>query len=702
MKDSEKIISRLKKEAEQMEIPKSIQPEEIEKKLRQKDLGTKNSSGAGKYWRSYGKYLTAAACICLILCCVVGAKELMTLNNRISESASKGQEVSEEILDSDADNSKQPAEPQTTYEEVYASMNQIWQEQASSLEQFRSYEESGMAATSGIQDLQSEAAKLESAASDDAFGTTNVQTEGVDEGDIIKNDGRYLYQMIRQETENGYNEAIQIVDTKDGLKELARLENFQDIAEFYVSDDLLIVIENKFKSGIQMREEDMAVKKEGFTACGDKLGYYFNNFHEISFYSLSNRSNPKLLKTFTLDGSYASSRISDNYFYSFSRFYASPGEGETDYDAYVPNINGARLEQECLYLPENSKGTSYLVLLSVDLNHPDTFVQTMAIVAESDLYYVSDKNIYVTAYNGTEEKEGWSSDKTSLLRFSYDKGEFKLEAKGEIKGNLESSLSLDEYQGNLRAVVTVQEYYRKKLIDDRTGEEIGYEITNDRQTNALYVLDKDLTVIGKIEGLAKDEQIYSARFMGKTGYFVTFRQLDPLFAVDLSDPKNPKILSELKVSGFSDYLHFYGKDRLLGIGMEADEETGSQEGMKLSMFDISNPGDVKEIAKLALDKYNYSEALYNYKAVLIDPEENIFGFEAEGSNRGEYWRRYLVFSYEDEKFVKELELDVKDDSGGYTSVRGTFIGDIFYLLRRDGTIISYDRNTGKQLEKLTQ
>ncbi len=697
MKESEKIISHLRKEAEQMEIPKSIQPEQMREKLSKEGQSKKNVS------YSYGRILAAAACICLVLGCAVMAGQLWKPAKKPLETASEKQEQIKEVLETAENSSEQTIEPQTTYEEVYASMNEVWKEQKA-----RAYDavpaDGAEAAiedlTSGIQNVKKEMELEDSASAADkvAFGTTNVQTEGVDEGDIIKNDGRYLYQIVHQETEAGYSEAIQIVDTKDGLKELARVDKFKNIDEFYVSKDLLIVIENKYKEIIPT-EDDMA--RKGIITCYD-VWYNEEAFHEISFYSLKDRSHPKRLKTFTLDGSYTSSRISGDYFYGFSRFYASPGEGEEDYDAYVPNINDTRLGQECIYLPENSKGTSYLVLVSVDLKHPDTFVQTMAIIDEGDLYYVSDKNIYVASYVGAEEKEGWSSDRTSLLRFSYDKGNFKFEAKGEIKGRLDSSLSLDEYEGNLRAVTTVQEYYWKKLTDDRTGEEIGYEITHDRQTNALYVLDKELTAIGKIEGLAKDEQIYSARFMGKTGYFVTFRQTDPLFAVDLSDPKKPKILSELKVSGFSDYLHFYGKDRLLGIGMEADEETGRQEGMKLSMFDISDPGDVKEIEKLPLEKYNYSEALYNYKAVLINPQENIFGFEAEGSNRGEYWRRYLVFSYEDETFVKKMELDTKNTSGDYYPVRGTFIGDTFYLLGSDGSVTSYERATGKQLDKLTQ
>ena len=173
-----------------------------------------------------------------------------------------------------------------------------------------------------------------------------------------------------------------------------------------------------------------------------------------------------------------------------------------------------------------------------------------------------------------------------------------------------------------------------------------------------------------------------------------------MFTVDLKNPENPKILSELKVSGFSEYLHIYGQDRLLGIGMEADEETGAQEGMKLSMFDVSDKSNVTEIARKNLKDYNYSEALYNHRAVMISTGKNIFGFAAEGSSGGQFYRKYFVFSYENDAFVQKLKVDAGNADGNYYSVRGTFIGDVFYLLLGDGSVRSYDLNTGKQLESL--
>ena len=131
---------------------------------------------------------------------------------------------------------------------------------------------------------------------------------------------------------------------------------------------------------------------------------------------------------------------------------------------------------------------------------------------------------------------------------------------------------------------------------------------------------------GIIEDLAFGESIQSARFLGDTGYFVTYKQVDPLFSVDLKDPENPKVIGELKVTGFSEYLHFYGENKLLGIGQETDPDTGELRGIKLSMFDISNPADVKEVDKIVLKDIDIYSPQDNYRSVMIDADENIIGF----------------------------------------------------------------------------
>ena len=229
-----------------------------------------------------------------------------------------------------------------------------------------------------------------------------------------------------------------------------------------------------------------------------------------------------------------------------------------------------------------------------------------------------------------------------------------MEAKkqGSFKGYLNDSFSIDEYDGYLRVVTTFGD------------------------TNAVYVLDENLKVTGSIEDLAEDERIYSARFFGDTGYFVTFRETDPLFSVDLSDPENPKILGELKIPGFSEYLHFYGEDRLLGIGMSADEETGSAENVKLSMFDISDNTDVKEVAMYELEDVFGTDVSYDYKSVLADPEKNLIGFA------GYTWsgENYYLFTYDEKDgFICKLEEEINGNTSRGT--RGIYIQDTLYVIQ---------------------
>ena len=691
MENKKDVLKYLRDDAEKITIPESLEPETMKKQIKQQV-----AQKAFQRRRAVRRWTTAAACLCVFL---LGITVLSIQSDRIKTSevdVSDNKDLLEDnvILETAEE---ELLFPRVSYEEIYASMETVW-------DQYENLVRGDALNVPSEKGNRIEMAEEESAAkkqlssvqdlSDAAFGTTNVRTEGIDEGDIVKNDGRYLYQIVRSEKEDAFGWFIQIVDTQDGLKEIGQIGLSDTIEEFYVWKDTLIVIQQKYTNHLM---SETASRK--MSVCYD-MAYSTDAYHEITFYDISDRTKPEIIKKFTLQGEYASSRIAEGYFYEFSRFYANPGDGKEDYDSYVPVLDGKRLQADSIYLPEHSNSTSYLVFVTIDLNNPKKFVQTMGIVSASNMYYVSEDNIFVANSVFAETHEGTNTNTTSILRFSYAKGKIALRARGEVKGQLDSTFSMDEYNDHLRLVSTVWEYTAEKLVDDRTGEIIGYDTVEESKTNALYVLDKKLQVVGKIEGLAKDEQIYSARFMGDTAYFVTFRQTDPLFTVDLKDPENPNILSELKISGFSDYLHIYGEDRLLGIGMEADEATGAQQGMKLSMFDTSDKTQVTEISKYAMKDYNYSEALYNYHAVMIDPAKNLFGFCAEGSQRGKNWRDYFLFSYENDTFVQKIKIDVQNKNGIYDTVRGTFIGDTFYLLKDSGNIQSYDLNTGKLLDEL--
>lgn len=683
MDNHEIILTYLKENAQQLKIPGNISSEQMRKKLKQYE--TQKAAEKKKRTVRLVKTISAvAACLCLIAGIALAAKQSWKDQNINSRRDALAESLPDDVVITEVAEAGLKF-PQITYEDIYASMEKTWKEE----KQWRADGEYNVMMEEAAEE---ESMKAMSNMPMDDVGTTNVQTVGVDEGDIVKNDGRYLYQKIQFEDAGKFKTVIQVIDTEGGLKEVSRIGEFDSLEEFYVWENVLVTIENKYLDYMAANDKRMIAYKD--------VVYFTNYFHEISFFNISDFTKPEKINTLTLQGRYASSRIADGFFYGFSKYYANEGNGAADYDSYVPIINGVRMRAEDIYLPAENVETSYLVLIAVNLKNPTEFTDTTGIVAGSDLYYVSANNIYVADSKTLDIENEWNNDSTEILRFSYEKGKFTLRAIGEIKGTLHNSFSMDEYENCLRVVSTIREYEIVEITDDRTGENIGSYIENEHQTNALYVLNDELKVIGKIEGLAENEQIYSARFMGTTGYFVTFRQTDPLFAVDLSEPENPKILSELKVSGFSDYLHEYGKGRLFGLGMEADEETGRQEGMKLSMFDISDPSNVQEISRLPLEKNNYSEALYNHHAIMISPAKNIIGFEAEGSNFGDYWKEYLVYTYEEEQFVQKIKIDTKTEDGCYYLTRGTFIGDVFYLLRGDGSIQSYNLNTGEHLESL--
>ncbi len=701
-----RVTEELKRAGDKLPIPESLEPEWMEETLKAHER--KRFFRLGRLYPA----LAGAACVCLIGGAVLRMENLGLLSSAREEAprismADMGTmiarwearpEEEQELLESSG----------KSYEEIYETLSQCWQEAYKmSRDEAERYD---AGETAFAEDLKAEASlagqdSIRNSSRKEAFGRTNVQVETVAEGDRIQNDGRYLYQIAerKRDAEEGgeeiWSRGIQILDTKDGLRETAYLNDFESVEEFYVWENLLITIENKYYDPVGAVPLEQKSREAAYDlACGPK------QYHEIRIYDIQDREKPEKLKTFTLQGSYESSRISEGYFYGISRFTAAPGEGEQDYDAYIPALDGKWMEAEKIYCPPEQTGDSFLVLVSIDLKNPYDFADTRAILMGSGTYYVSEKNIYLASYRSVYEnpdpQEGKAADRTELLRFSYLKGRFYGQARGEVPGRLDSSFSMDEYEGNLRLVTTVQEYEAKKVTDDRTGEELGYDYGQARESNSLYILGKNLLLKGKIEGLAENESIYSARFLGDIGYFVTFRQTDPLFAVDLSNPEEPKVLGELKVSGFSDYLHGYGENRLLGIGMEADEATGQQQGMKLSMFDLADPQNVKEETRFLLENYNYSEALYNHREVLIDVSENIIGFSADGSDYGEYWRRYLVFSYENGEFVKKMELDMEGEDGGYLRGRATFIGDTLYLLRGDGHVRAYSRESGALLEEI--
>lgn len=239
-------------------------------------------------------------------------------------------------------------------------------------------------------------------------------------------------------------------------------------------------------------------------------------------------------------------------------------------------------------------------------------------------------------------------------------------ASGTVNGYIFNDYCVDEQNGYLRVVTT---YYN----------------TDGIPKNGLFVLDSNLKQVGSIKGLAKNETIYSARFTGDMAYFVTYRNTDPLFTVDLSDPENPVLMGALKLPGHSDYLHPVTDTLLLGIGEETTSN-GTTVGLKLSLYDISNPKKVKEISKKVLKNYDDTEVLYNPNALYINTEKKEFGFCVESYGKGtkDYGGYdYLLYNYDEAKglTLKAKNVLIKDNTGYQElQARGFRIENDFYIV----------------------
>lgn len=514
-------------------------------------------------------------------------------------------------------------------------------------------------------DLGASGTSIESSVS---YSETNTREASVDEADIVKTDGEYIYVLNR-------SKGIAVL-RKDGtdVKEESwiSLEGMDDYpVEFYVDGNLLQLIVTKEQTEMLSSEEeaewDTYYVKTDTRTC-------------LITYDISDRDNPVKIGEYEQDGSYLTSRKNGRYVYLFTAYAPAYFYMTAEPETFVPKAGEGIILCEDIYYPfgmQEYTENNYLVISSVESDSPDKAVETKALLSRSDLFYVSEKHIYVV--NSRWEESGES---TSLASFAYDSGKIEPTGAGNIPGSLNNSFSLDEYNGYLRAVTTRWDY------------------RDSTRSNALYILDENLNYVSKIDNLAEGEDIRSARFMGDTAYFVTYRNTDPLFSADLSDPQNPVILGELKVTGFSEYLHFYGENLLLGIGWETDPDTGIQKGLKLSMFDVSDPSNVTECSRMIIENVGNFSGSWNYRAVLVNPERNLIGLSFTDQNGSIC---YGVFSYEEGEFRQKMvdNLTLGSELGELDSIRGLFIDSCYYVSGNTGIAV-YDMEDGfKKMQKLT-
>ena len=648
MTDHEKeILDKIKQSTEKTPVPESLAPDQIMKMLEEHNSTQASGHIPKKHGFSRGHRMRGGL-IAAALVLVVGIGAHIRQQNLSSDSATSSTKGSSSIGTSSGKlASSNTLETATDYDEVYTYL-QSYQDELDSSSVTGSTDNgivmySTETADSGARTDSSSSSSDSSTASaravDTSFSDTNVRTESVGEADIVKTDGSYLYTLKANSQE------ISIVDIRsDQMKVVSCIslnENFQ-ASEFYLSDQKLFVLGN-----MQNTQVD-----------SDSKTLYRGSCTRIQTYDLADINNPKSIGTVDQSGYYHTSRFKDGYLYVFSDYYIYDTITKKDYPSYVPLVGDNLLKQSDIYLPTNHAADQYLVVSSVSASSPDKAADQKAVMSENGEVYVSENNIYIYEYTNSSilADNLAAKNQTILRKLSYNKGKLSGSAQGKVKGYLNDSFSIDEYDNTLRLVTTVT-----------------HNVGSSSQSNSVYVLDADLKTIGKIEDLAKDEQVYSARFLGDTGYFVTYEQTDPLFSVDFSDPENPKILGKLKIPGFSEYLHFYSDNLLLGIGMDTDEN-GITNGVKISMFDIRDPSDVKEVSKYTLDQYYYSDVFSDYRAALVDPEKNLIGFPLSGSAN-----QYVILSYDkDQGFQVQMQEEVNGNS--YLGTRGVYANEKFYVI----------------------
>lgn len=447
------------------------------------------------------------------------------------------------------------------------------------------------------------------AESSNDFSRTNVQVEGVDEADIVKTDGKYIYNFSKNNlviTDAYPIEGSEIL-SKTSLEGLSPLEMF-------VNGDRLLVFASSSGYGF---DEVRTLKSSMCYGCWN------SGSTVIRVYDISDRSNPVVEKEFSFEGSYLTSRlIGDNAYFvinSYPHYWAQEDKN------IIPLMAEDGVEQriaepsEIGYLPP-MPAESFVTLASISLDSEKLQKETIAGSAQS--VFASSENIYLagTAWlppetpvlGGVERAVVGDSEKTVINKFAMQDGRIGFVGQGQVPGHVLNQFSMDEFEGNFRIATTLGEVWNEAS----------------QSKNNLYVLDSEMNTIGSLEGLAPGEKIYSARFMGERAYVVTFKKVDPLFVIDLSNPSAPKVLGKLKIPGYSDYLHPIDQSHIIGVGKDTIESYSNNfawyQGLKLAVFDVSDVSNPKELHKIVIgDRGTDSFALQNHKAFLYDKEKEL-------------------------------------------------------------------------------
>lgn len=417
------------------------------------------------------------------------------------------------------------------------------------------------------------------------YSTTNIQVEGVDEADIIKTDGQYIYLAA--------NSLLYIVKTypPEEATIASTIKLNSTILGIFINDNKIVIFTQEYPDWRYYTEA--VVKYQA----------------QIKIYDIEDRDNPVLDSEITLDGYYYNSRMIGKHIYVVTNHPAYIKDEEVILPTITRNNEIEEVEVTNIYYSDaEDYYHSFTTIFSINIEINEMLHETF-LVGYSTSLYVSQNNIYIATPRYENDIQT-----TEIHRINIGNSEIKYETSGKVPGYVLNQFSMDEYNDNFRIATT--------------QGNMGRTFSQATSTNNVYVLNKNLTIVGRLEELAPNEQIYSARFMGTRCYLVTFKKVDPLFVISLEDPTNPSVLGKLKIPGYSNYLHPYSDYLLIGIGKETVEaEEGDfawYQGVKLSLFDVSDVEKPKEVAKYIIgDRGTDSPVLHDHKALLFDKKRNL-------------------------------------------------------------------------------
>ncbi|WP_187119005.1 beta-propeller domain-containing protein [Bacillus marasmi] len=558
-----------------------------------------------------------------------------------------------------------------------------------------------------IESKASDATSADSSGNQQA-SETNVQVEGVDEADIVKTDGNYIYQVRQNQV------TIIEVNQARNMKVASSISYDPSFlpTELYLYQNQLVVIGQSHKYEAYGNTNQSAV--------ADMKMAPVSQATKAVVYNVENPEKPVQIREIKLDGAYVSSRRIDGLVYlitnQFPEYWILEENKAIDlrptFSDSVVSTSSIPVDYDKIQYFPDSKEANYTMIASFNLAQPEKEAAITTYLGSGNQLYMSKDNLYL-AVPHYEEKAFDLSNKvntpdSTIYKFSVKDTEVKFHSSAVVPGTLLNQFSMDEYNGYFRLVTT-----KGYAWDERQPS-----------TNQLLILNENLKQVGNLSELARGERIYSARFLGDKIYMVTFKETDPLFVIDAKEPTQPKVLGELKIPGFSNYLHPYDENHIIGFGQDTklvDDKASNgpprviTNGVKISLFDVSDMSNPKEkYTEVIGGRGTYSTLNYDHKALLFNKNKDLFGFPIsvyQNSTKNEYEQiyefqgAYLYKINPETGFTLQLKISHETEKGQFEQWENTIqrlvtIGDTIYALSPDN-ISAHDLTSNAQIGELS-